>query len=67
MFSSSTVEKLKLLLNPANVIFKTYKDIMHSSFQQEIVDVKQFIDKLLPPTDRPHEEALWRRSTPAVP
>ncbi|ELW72791.1 Acyl-protein thioesterase 1 [Tupaia chinensis] len=56
------VEKFKTLINPANVTFKTYEGMMHSSCQQvsvwsshwnhrEMMDVKQFIDKLLPPID----------------
>uniref|UniRef100_A0A671EKJ6 Acyl-protein thioesterase 1 n=1 Tax=Rhinolophus ferrumequinum TaxID=59479 RepID=A0A671EKJ6_RHIFE len=51
MFGSLTVEKLKTLVNPANVTFKTYEGMMHSSSQQEMMDIKQFIDKLLPPVD----------------
>uniref|UniRef100_A0A2K6UZ25 Acyl-protein thioesterase 1 n=1 Tax=Saimiri boliviensis boliviensis TaxID=39432 RepID=A0A2K6UZ25_SAIBB len=51
MFGSLTVEKLKTLVNPANVTFKTYEGMMHSSCQQEMMDVKQFIEKVLPPTD----------------
>ncbi|XP_011850904.1 PREDICTED: acyl-protein thioesterase 1-like isoform X2 [Mandrillus leucophaeus] len=51
MFGCLTVEKLKTLVNPANVTFKTYEGMMHSSCQQEMMDVKQFIDKLLPPID----------------
>ncbi|XP_025250517.1 acyl-protein thioesterase 1 isoform X2 [Chlorocebus sabaeus] len=51
MFGSLTVEKLKTLVNPVNVTFKTYEGMMHSSCQQEMMDVKQFIDKLLPPID----------------
>ncbi|XP_006871913.1 PREDICTED: acyl-protein thioesterase 1 isoform X2 [Chrysochloris asiatica] len=51
MFGSLTVEKLKTLVNPANVTFKTYEGMMHSSCKQEMMDVKQFIDKLLPPVD----------------
>ncbi|XP_006900592.1 PREDICTED: acyl-protein thioesterase 1 isoform X3 [Elephantulus edwardii] len=51
MFGSLTVERLKTLVNPANVTFKTYGGMMHSSCQQEMMDVKQFIDKLLPPVD----------------
>ncbi|XP_010830856.1 PREDICTED: acyl-protein thioesterase 1-like isoform X2 [Bison bison bison] len=49
MFGSLTVEKLKTLVNPANVTFRTYAGMMHSSCQQEMMDIKQFIDKLLPP------------------
>ncbi|CAO2580993.1 Acyl-protein thioesterase 1, partial [Lemmus lemmus] len=51
MFGSLTVEKLKALVNPSNVTFKIYEGMMHSSCQQEMMDVKQFIDKLLPPVD----------------
>ncbi|XP_022371345.1 acyl-protein thioesterase 1 isoform X1 [Enhydra lutris kenyoni] len=51
MFASLTAEKLKTLVNPANVTFKTYEGMMHSSCQQEMMDIKQFIDKLLPPVD----------------
>uniref|UniRef100_A0A2K5JTR2 Acyl-protein thioesterase 1 n=1 Tax=Colobus angolensis palliatus TaxID=336983 RepID=A0A2K5JTR2_COLAP len=48
MFCSLLVEKLKTLVNPANMTFKTYEGMMHSSCQQEMMDVKLFIDKLLP-------------------
>ncbi|NWV54756.1 LYPA1 thioesterase, partial [Daphoenositta chrysoptera] len=51
MFGSLTVEKLKSMINPANVIFKTYSGLMHSSSLEEMMDVKQFIDKHLPPID----------------
>ncbi|XP_045705321.1 acyl-protein thioesterase 1 isoform X1 [Phyllostomus hastatus] len=51
MFGSLTVEKLKTLVNSANVTFKTYEGLMHSSCQQEMMDIKHFIDKLLPPVD----------------
>uniref|UniRef100_A0A803WC66 Acyl-protein thioesterase 1 n=2 Tax=Ficedula albicollis TaxID=59894 RepID=A0A803WC66_FICAL len=51
MFGSLTVEKLKTMINPANVTFKTYSGMMHSSSLEEMMDVKQFIDKHLPPTD----------------
>uniref|UniRef100_A0A8B9YQP8 Acyl-protein thioesterase 1 n=1 Tax=Bos mutus grunniens TaxID=30521 RepID=A0A8B9YQP8_BOSMU len=49
MFGSLTAEKLKTLVNPANVTFRTYAGMMHSSCQQEMMDIKQFIYKLLPP------------------
>ncbi|MEJ1286768.1 lysophospholipase 1 [Cricetulus griseus] len=51
MFGSLTVKKLKALVNPSNVTFKVYEGMMHSSCHQEMMDVKQFIDKLLPPND----------------
>nr|XP_012417607.1 PREDICTED: acyl-protein thioesterase 1-like isoform X3 [Odobenus rosmarus divergens] len=51
MFASLTAGKLKTLVNPANVTFKTYEGMKHSSCQQEMMDIKQFIGKLLPPVD----------------
>ena len=60
MFGSFTAEKLKTLVNPANVTFRTYAGMMHSSCQQEMMDIKQFIDKLLPPVDWRCQEALCR-------
>ncbi|XP_048959863.1 acyl-protein thioesterase 1 isoform X3 [Canis lupus baileyi] len=50
-FASLTAEKLKTLVNPANVTFKTYEGMMHGSCQQEMMDIKHFIDRLLPPVD----------------
>ncbi|KAM5339589.1 acyl-protein thioesterase 1-like [Glossophaga mutica] len=37
MFSSLTVRKLKTLVNPADVTFKTHEGVMHSSCQQEVM------------------------------
>ncbi|XP_005394508.1 PREDICTED: acyl-protein thioesterase 1-like isoform X1 [Chinchilla lanigera] len=51
MSGSLTFEKLKLLVNPATVTFKTYEGMTQSSCQQEMMDVRQFTDKLLPPID----------------
>ncbi|XP_028612097.1 acyl-protein thioesterase 1-like isoform X2 [Grammomys surdaster] len=51
MFGSLTVERLNALVNPANVTFKIYEGMMYSSCQQEMMDVKHFTDKLLPPID----------------
>lgn len=34
MFGSLTAEKLKTLVNPANVTFKVYEGMMHSSCPQ---------------------------------
>ncbi|XP_012660229.1 acyl-protein thioesterase 1-like isoform X2 [Otolemur garnettii] len=50
-FGSLTAEKLKTLVNPANVTFKTYEGMMRSLCQQEMMDVRQFTDQLLPPID----------------
>ncbi|EHB10602.1 Acyl-protein thioesterase 1 [Heterocephalus glaber] len=60
-FGSLTVEKLKSLVNPANVTFKTYEGMMHSSCQQEMMDVKQFTDKLLPPIDDTKRSCVERQ------
>ncbi|CAI5779536.1 acyl-protein thioesterase 1 isoform X2 [Podarcis muralis] len=51
MFGSVTSETLKTMLNPGNISFKTYSGMMHSSCIEEMMDVKQFIDKQLPPID----------------
>lgn len=47
MFGSLTTEKLRSILNPANVKFKTYPGMMHCSCSQEMTDVKQFIEQQL--------------------
>lgn len=51
LFSSPNIgslpaEKLTALVNPANV---TFKALVHSCCLQEMMDGRQFIDKLLPP------------------
>ncbi|XP_048363591.1 acyl-protein thioesterase 1 isoform X1 [Sphaerodactylus townsendi] len=51
MFGSLTSERLKTMINPANVTFKTYSGMMHSSCIEEMMDAKQFIDNHLPPVD----------------
>nr|XP_056709965.1 acyl-protein thioesterase 1 isoform X2 [Euleptes europaea] len=51
MFGSLTSEMLKTMLNPANVTFKTYSGMMHSSCIEEMMDAKQFVDKHMPPVD----------------
>uniref|UniRef100_A0A4W2E0W0 Phospholipase/carboxylesterase/thioesterase domain-containing protein n=2 Tax=Bos TaxID=9903 RepID=A0A4W2E0W0_BOBOX len=51
MSGALTAEKLKPLVNPANVTFKTYGGLRHSSCQQEMMDTKQFVSQLLPPID----------------
>lgn len=55
-----TAEKLKPLVNPANVTFKTYGGMRHSSPQQRMMDIMQFVRQLLPPIDWHHCEALCR-------
>ncbi|XP_033854949.1 acyl-protein thioesterase 1-like isoform X2 [Acipenser ruthenus] len=49
VFGCLTVEKLKSIVSPANINFKTYPRMPHSSCPQEIMDIKQFIEKQLPP------------------
>ncbi|XP_062377490.1 acyl-protein thioesterase 1 [Sardina pilchardus] len=51
VFGRLTVEKLKTLLNPANITFKTYPGMPHSSCPQEMDDIKGFIETRLPPID----------------
>uniref|UniRef100_A0A8C2SDL2 Acyl-protein thioesterase 1 n=1 Tax=Capra hircus TaxID=9925 RepID=A0A8C2SDL2_CAPHI len=51
MSGALTAEKLKPLVNPANVTFKTYGGVRHSSCQQEMMDIMQFVGQLLPPAD----------------
>lgn len=51
MSGALTAEKLKPLVNPANVTFKTYGGMRHSSRQQEMMDIMQFVRQLLPPVD----------------
>ncbi|XP_043573685.1 acyl-protein thioesterase 2 [Chiloscyllium plagiosum] len=47
-FGSSTAAKLKTIINPENIQFKTYL-MQHCSCQQEMMAVKEFIAKQLPP------------------
>uniref|UniRef100_A0A8B9NPR9 palmitoyl-protein hydrolase n=1 Tax=Accipiter nisus TaxID=211598 RepID=A0A8B9NPR9_9AVES len=47
-FGALTAEKLKSVVTPTKVQFKTYPGVMHSSCPQEMMAVKEFIEKLLP-------------------
>uniref|UniRef100_UPI00398F15F4 acyl-protein thioesterase 2 isoform X1 n=2 Tax=Pristiophorus japonicus TaxID=55135 RepID=UPI00398F15F4 len=47
-FGSMTADKLKTIINPANIQFKTYL-MQHCSCPQEMTAVKEFIAKQLPP------------------
>lgn len=79
VFGTQTAEKMKSLINPSNISFKTYRGLSHSACPevsvvgggcgseqshtsvsvhsvfclfvsaQEIVDIKRFIEKQLPP------------------
>uniref|UniRef100_A0AAY3ZZX0 Acyl-protein thioesterase 1 n=1 Tax=Denticeps clupeoides TaxID=299321 RepID=A0AAY3ZZX0_9TELE len=51
VFGSLTVEKLKTLINPGNITFKTYPRMQHTSCPQEMIDIQEFIEKRLPPID----------------
>ncbi|XP_045154864.1 acyl-protein thioesterase 2 isoform X2 [Echinops telfairi] len=48
-FGALTAEKLRAVVTPARVQFKTYPGVMHSSCPQEMAAVKEFLEKLLPP------------------
>ncbi|XP_051878794.1 acyl-protein thioesterase 1 [Pristis pectinata] len=48
-FGDLTADKLKTIINPDNVTFKSYPHMMHSSCPREMLDVKAFIEKQLPP------------------
>uniref|UniRef100_A0A672N8S6 palmitoyl-protein hydrolase n=1 Tax=Sinocyclocheilus grahami TaxID=75366 RepID=A0A672N8S6_SINGR len=47
-FGAMTAEKLKTIISPQNVTFRTYPGLMHSSCPQEMSAVKEFIEKQLP-------------------
>uniref|UniRef100_A0A8C6MTC8 Uncharacterized protein n=1 Tax=Mus spicilegus TaxID=10103 RepID=A0A8C6MTC8_MUSSI len=64
MIVSLIVLQLKSLVKAANVIFKVYGGMTHSSSQQEMMDVKQFIDILIHQINCCHYKALCRL-TPA--
>ncbi|XP_070708958.1 acyl-protein thioesterase 1-like isoform X2 [Pempheris klunzingeri] len=49
IFGHQTAERMKSLVNPANVTFKTYRGLPHSACPEEMVDIKRFIEKQLPP------------------
>ncbi|TRZ04167.1 hypothetical protein DNTS_000396 [Danionella cerebrum] len=49
VFGSVTVEKLKSILNPSNITLKTYPGLPHSACAEEMMDIKHFIEKHLPP------------------
>lgn len=48
IFGSQTSEKMKTLVNPANITFKSYRGLPHSACPEEMVDIKRFIEKQLP-------------------
>ncbi|XP_039978718.1 acyl-protein thioesterase 2 isoform X2 [Xiphias gladius] len=47
-FGAMTAEKLKSIVNPQMISFKTYPGLSHSSSSQEMAAVKEFIEKHLP-------------------
>uniref|UniRef100_A0A3B3XKB0 Acyl-protein thioesterase 1 n=1 Tax=Poecilia mexicana TaxID=48701 RepID=A0A3B3XKB0_9TELE len=48
VFGAQTAEKMKSLINPANVTFKSYRGLPHSACPEEMIDIKRFIEKQLP-------------------
>ncbi|XP_078480682.1 LOW QUALITY PROTEIN: acyl-protein thioesterase 2-like [Lampetra planeri] len=47
-FGNMTAEKLKSIVNPQMITFKTYPGLPHMSCPQEMANVKEFIEKYLP-------------------
>ncbi|KAM8841567.1 acyl-protein thioesterase 2 isoform 2-T2 [Spinachia spinachia] len=47
-FSTMTADKLKGIVNPQMLTYKTYPDVSHNSSPQEMAAVKDFIEKYLP-------------------
>ncbi|XP_004074123.1 acyl-protein thioesterase 2 [Oryzias latipes] len=47
-FGAMTAEKLKSIVNPQMVTFKSFPGLPHSSCPEEMAAVKEFIEKLLP-------------------
>ncbi|KAJ6655634.1 hypothetical protein lerEdw1_004986 [Lerista edwardsae] len=47
-FGALTAEKLKCIVTPSRIQFRTYPGVMHCSCPQEMMAVKDFIEKLLP-------------------
>ncbi|KAL7980529.1 hypothetical protein Chor_001683 [Crotalus horridus] len=47
-FGALTAEKLKGFVNPSRIQFRTYPRMMHNSCPQEMMAVKDFVEKLLP-------------------
>ncbi|XP_047460282.1 acyl-protein thioesterase 2 isoform X3 [Mugil cephalus] len=47
-FGAMTAEKLKSIVNPQMITFKTYPGLSHSSSPEEMAAVKEFIEKHLP-------------------
>lgn len=47
-FGAMTAEKLKSIVNPQTITFRTYPGLQHSSCPQEMAAVKEFIENCLP-------------------
>uniref|UniRef100_A0A803SYT0 palmitoyl-protein hydrolase n=1 Tax=Anolis carolinensis TaxID=28377 RepID=A0A803SYT0_ANOCA len=47
-FGALTSEKLKCMVNPSKIQFRTYPGVMHSSCPQEMLAVKEFMEKVIP-------------------
>ncbi|KAJ3611067.1 hypothetical protein NHX12_021083 [Muraenolepis orangiensis] len=48
-FGRQSAEMIKSLVDPANVTFKAYRGLAHEACPEEMVEVKRFIEKRLPP------------------
>ncbi|XP_061424890.1 acyl-protein thioesterase 1-like [Lethenteron reissneri] len=48
LFGQLTADKLRSLLGPDAVTFKTYRGLGHSSTQEEMIDVKKFLETQIP-------------------
>nr|XP_032817570.1 acyl-protein thioesterase 1-like isoform X2 [Petromyzon marinus] len=48
LFGQLTADKLRSLLGPDAVTFKTYRGLGHSSTQEEMIDVKKFLETQVP-------------------
>ncbi|KAM9824372.1 acyl-protein thioesterase 2 [Neosynchiropus ocellatus] len=47
-FGAMTAEKLKTVINPQMISFKTFPGLSHSSSNEEMATVKEFIERYLP-------------------
>ncbi|KAG8587946.1 hypothetical protein GDO81_005830 [Engystomops pustulosus] len=47
-FGTLTSEKLKSVVTPSKVQYKTYPGVMHSTSQEEMMAVKDFLEKVIP-------------------
>ncbi|KAM9332278.1 acyl-protein thioesterase 1 [Pholidichthys leucotaenia] len=48
-FGNQTAKMMRTLISPTNVTFRSYRDLPHSYCCEEMMDIKRFIEKQLPP------------------